>query len=143
MPEFEDSLLTPASALAVWKILYDPLRFAEWWAGFDRATAGDARGGEGDVTLWPEGYPDFALPQRVESHAGDRRVVVSCTVSDLVFEWRLEPADGGTRIGVHVAIPDVEAAREATQREVVTASLRRLAALAAAGTRPGPMSADR
>lgn len=134
MPEFDDSLVTHAPAVTVWKILYDPLRFAEWWSGFDRATPGDARGGDADVTLWPEGYPDFALPQRVQSHAEDHRVVVSCTVSDLEFEWRLEPAGNGTRISVHVEIPDAEAGREATQRRVVTDSLRRLTALAEAET---------
>jgi hypothetical protein len=85
------------------------------------------------VTVWPEGYPDFPLPQRIETQAGDRRVVVSCTVSDLVFEWRLVPTSGGTRISVHVEIPEQEAARVATQREVVTSSLRRLAALSEAG----------
>jgi uncharacterized protein YndB with AHSA1/START domain len=132
VPEFEDSLITAAPPLEVWRILYDPLRFAEWWSGFERVTAGDARGGAGDVTLWPEGYPDFALPQRVESHADEQRVVVSCTVSDLLFEWRLVPADGGTRITVSVGIPPAEAAREETQRAVVRASLRRLAELAAA-----------
>jgi uncharacterized protein YndB with AHSA1/START domain len=130
MPQFDDFLITPASAVAVWKVLYDPLRFAEWWTGFEKVTTGDARGGDADVTLWPEGYPDFALPQRVESHSVDQRIVVSCTVSELVFEWRLEPVDGATRISVHVEIPEAEAAREAAQREVITSSLRRLAALA-------------
>jgi uncharacterized protein YndB with AHSA1/START domain len=130
VPTFDDSTITPAPAIAVWKILYDPLRFADWWCDVERVTPGDARGGDADVTLWPEGYPDFALPQRVESHADDRRIVVSCTVSELVFEWRLESLSSGTRIGVHVEIPEVEAAREATQRRIVAASLRRLAELA-------------
>jgi uncharacterized protein YndB with AHSA1/START domain len=132
MPEFDYSLVSAAPPRQVWKILYDPLRFAEWWSGFDRVTPGDARGGDADVTLWPEGYPEFALPQRVESHADEQRVVVSCTVSDLHFEWRLQPVDGGTDVSVHVEIPAAEAAREATQRDVVAASLRRLSALAEA-----------
>jgi uncharacterized protein YndB with AHSA1/START domain len=134
VPTFDDAVVTPATPREVWKILYDPLRFAEWWSGFDRATPGDARGGDGDVTLWPAGYPDFALPQRVRSHAEEHRIVVSCTVSELRFDWSLEPAGRGTRIAVHVEIPAAEAAREATQRDVVAASLRRLAALAG----PGP-----
>ena len=132
MPQFDDRLIAAASPLRVWKILYDPLRFADWWSGFDKVTPGDARGGDADVTLWLEGYPDFALPQHVESHADDQRVVVSCTVSDLHFDWRLEPVGAGTRITAHVEIPEAEAAREARQREVVSASLRRLAALAEA-----------
>ncbi len=132
MPEFDDATTTSATAVQVWKVLYDPMRFSQWWSGFDNVTAGDARGGEGDVTLWPAGYPDFPLPQRVRTQQRQQRVVVSCTVSDIVFEWRLEPAEQGTRISVHVEIPEHEAARLATQRDVVTSSLRRLAALAEA-----------
>jgi uncharacterized protein YndB with AHSA1/START domain len=132
MPEFDDETISAAPAMQVWKILYNPMRFPEWWSGFASVTAGDAKGGTGDVTVWPEGYPDFPLPQRIETQARDQRVVVSCTVSDLVFEWRLEPAGPGTRISVHVEIPEKEAARLETQREVVTSSLRRLAALAEA-----------
>lgn len=130
MPDFDDAATTTATTVQVWKILYDPMRFSEWWAGFDSVTVGDARGGPGDVTLWPAGYPDFPLPQRVDAEERQQRVVVSCTVSDLVFEWRLEPRSDGTRISVHVEIPEREAARLATQRDVVASSLRRLAALA-------------
>ncbi len=130
MPAFDDETTSAAPALQVWKILYDPMRFPQWWSGFASVAEGDANGGAGDVTVWPDGYPDFPLPQRIETQSQDHRVVVSCTVSDLVFEWRLEPVDPGTRISVHVEIPEKEAARLATQREVVTSSLRRLAALA-------------
>jgi len=130
VPEFDDETTSTAPAVQVWKILYNPMRFAEWWAGFASVTVGDANGGAGDVTVWPEGYPDFPLPQRIETQSQNQRVVVSCTVSDLVFEWRLEPVDPGTRISVHVEIPEKEAARLETQREVVASSLRRLAALA-------------
>jgi hypothetical protein len=58
--------------------------------------------------------------------------VISCLVSDLRFDWRLEPLDGGraTRISVHVEIPQAEAHRLGTQREVIAASLSRLAAVA-------------
>jgi hypothetical protein len=59
-------------------------------------------------------------------------VTISCLVSDLVFAWRLDPLPGtdGTRISVHVELPDQEARRLEGQREVVSASLRALAALA-------------
>jgi uncharacterized protein YndB with AHSA1/START domain len=130
MPQFDDDTTTPASPRQVWKILYDPMRFPEWWTGFESVVPGDANGGRGDVTVYPDGYPDFPLPQVVETRTVDRRVVVSCTVSDLVFDWRLEPLDPGTRISVHVEIPEREEARLATQREVVTSSLHRLAELA-------------
>jgi uncharacterized protein YndB with AHSA1/START domain len=130
MPEFDDETTSAAPAVAVWKILYNPMRFPEWWSGFASVTAGDAKGGAGDVTVWPDGYPDFPMPQRIETQSQNQRVVVSCTISDLVFEWRLAPVEPGTRISVHVEIPEKEAARLATQREVVASSLRRLAALA-------------
>jgi uncharacterized protein YndB with AHSA1/START domain len=130
MPTFDDETISKASPRAVWKVLYDPLRFPDWWSGIESAVAGDANGGNADVTLYPTGYPDFPLPQLVETRAEDRRVVVSCTVSDLVFDWRLDVHGPGTRIGVHVEIPEREHARLATQQEVISASLRRLAELA-------------
>ena len=110
------------------------MRFPEWWAGFASVAPGDANGRGGDVTLYPDGYPDFPMPQRRAIRArDDRRVVVSCTISDLVFDWRLEPLDPGTRIAVHVEIPEHEAARLAAQREyrgLVTAPPGRVAELA-------------
>jgi uncharacterized protein YndB with AHSA1/START domain len=130
MPIFDDEMTTTASPRQVWKLLYDPMRFPDWWSGFESAAAGDANGGPGDVTLYPDGYPDFPLPQIVDMRTQDHRVVVSCTVSDLVFDWRLEPCGAGTRISVHVEIPEKEQARLAAQRQVVTSSLRRLAELA-------------
>lgn len=130
MPDFDDQTTTSASAVAVWKILYDPLRFPEWWPGMATVRAGDAKGGTAEITMWPEGYPDFPMPQHIAATAEQRRVVVSCTISDLVFEWRLEPVGPGTRIAVHVEIPEREAARLATQRETIGSALRRLAALA-------------
>ena len=47
-------------------------------------------------------------------------MTVSCQVSDLVFEWRLEEEPGGgTRIAVHVEIPEAEAHRLDGQRAAV------------------------
>jgi hypothetical protein len=51
-------------------------------------------------------------------------------VSDLRFEWRLDPVVRGTRISVHVEIPEREAARLDMQRDVIESSLRKLAELA-------------
>jgi uncharacterized protein YndB with AHSA1/START domain len=130
MPIFDDATTTTASPLAVWQILYDPLRFPEWWSGFGEVRRGDALGGGADITMWPDGYPDFPMPQLMDTRSQDQRVVVSCTISDIVFDWRLEPHASGTTIAVHVEIPEHEAARLAAQRDIVTASLHRLAALA-------------
>jgi hypothetical protein len=80
------------------------------------------------------------MPQQLRADAGGRQVTISCLVSDLVFAWRLEPlpeADG-TRIAVHVELPEQEAHRLEGQRGVVSASLRALAALAEGATDARP-----
>ena len=110
-------------------LLYDPLRFPEWWTGIASTT----NDGDGDYTMYVEGYPDFPMPQALDAAREDNRVTISCMVSDLVFQWRLAPSDGGTEISVHVEIPEREAARVAMQRELVGSALRNLAALATQG----------
>jgi hypothetical protein len=108
-------------------LLYDPMRFPEWWTGIQSTTYGD----EGDYTMFVDGYPEFPMPQALDTSQNDNRVTISCMVSDLVFQWRLAPIDGGTEISVHVEIPEREAARMAMQREFVGSALRNLATLAA------------
>jgi hypothetical protein len=61
-------------------------------------------------------------------------IVISCLLHDFVYDWRLEPLDGGraTRITVRVAIPDEKVERfEQFQRAMIGASVRRLAEVAA------------
>ncbi|MBV8711115.1 MAG: hypothetical protein JOY56_05030, partial [Solirubrobacterales bacterium] len=82
-------------------------------------------------TIYPQGYPDFPMAQLLGADHDQQRVTVSCLVSDLRFEWRLEPDGGGTRITVDVEIPETEAHRLDGQREIVRTSVKRLAALAA------------
>ena len=134
MPTFDDATTTTAPVEEVWKLLYDPARLPEWWNGVERAES-YGTDGKGDITIWPEGYPDFPMPQNLLADADGRRVTISCLVSDLEFRWQLEPlaADDGTRISVDVAIPEEEAHRLDGQRAAVSASLRSLAALAASG----------
>ena len=126
MPEFEDQARADAPPEDVWKLLYDPGRFPDWWAGVGSVETGRA----GEYTMYPEGYPDFPMPQQMRVTASG--VTISCLVSDLVFEWRLAPLDGGsaTHITVHVEIPEAEAQRLAAQQAVISESLARLAALA-------------
>ena len=135
MPAFDDATTTAAPPEEVWKALQDPARYPSWWVGWASVEPGE----DGALTMYPVGYPDFPMPQAVRTERGDRRVTVSCQVSDLVFEWRLdeEPA-GGTRISVHVEIPDEEAHRLADQKAAVHGSLVRLADLAGAATRRAP-----
>jgi uncharacterized protein YndB with AHSA1/START domain len=139
MPTFDDATTSAAPVEEVWKLLYDPGRFPEWWQGMETVER-RAHEGRGDFTMYPDGYPDFPMPQQLRADSGGRQVTISCLVSDLVFEWRLEPlaADDGTRIAVHVEIPEAEAHRLDGQRDVVSASLRSLAALAAATPTDAP-----
>jgi uncharacterized protein YndB with AHSA1/START domain len=128
MPSFHDSATSAASPEEVWKLLYDPARFPDWWTGIGTVEVHDA----GAYTLYPEGYPEFPMPQLLDAQRHEHRVTVSCLVSDLRFEWRLEPAvTDGTLISVDVEIPDAEAHRLEQQRELISASLKRLARVAA------------
>ena len=132
MPSFDDATTTAASAEEVWKALYDPARYPSWWVGWATVEPD----GDDTFTMYPVGYPDFPMPQQLRTDGDGHRVLVSCLVSDLVFEWHLEPLDDGTRIAVHVELPEEEAHRLESQRGVVSASLRSLAALAAATDEP-------
>jgi uncharacterized protein YndB with AHSA1/START domain len=127
MPSFHDSANSRAAPEEVWKLLYDPARFPRWWAGIGTVEVGE----DGAYTMYPEGYPDFPMAQLLNTDRDERRVKVSCMVSDLTFEWSLQPREGeGTRISVDVEIPESEAARLESQRTAISASLRKLAALA-------------
>jgi uncharacterized protein YndB with AHSA1/START domain len=123
VPSFHDSATSAEPPEEVWKLLYDPARFPEWWAGIGSV---DVQEGD-EYTMYPDGYPDFPMGQLLESRREEQRVIVSCLVSDLRFEWRLEPAGGGTLITVDVEIPEAEAHRLDTQREVIRTSLQQLA----------------
>src|ERR1700754_2203798 len=101
MPTFDDATTTTAPVEEVWKLLYDPTRFPEWWEGIETV---ERREGGGDITMYPRGYPDFPMPQALRTDGDAHRLTISCLVSYLVFEWRLEALDAGTRIGVHVEI---------------------------------------
>jgi len=137
MPSFDDETTTTAPVEEVWKLLYDPSRFPQWWRGVETVEP-PVPGTEGDYTMYPEGYPDFPMPQALRADTSGHQVTISCLVSDLVFAWRLEPlpGDDGTRIGVHVEIPEHEAHRLDTQRDAISASLRSLAQRAAATAAP-------
>ncbi len=129
MPSFHDSATSSASPEEVWKLLYDPSRFPDWWAGIGTVEVADGA----QYTMYPDGYPDFPMAQLLDTARDQQRVTVSCLVSDLRFEWRLEPDGAGTAISVDVEIPAAEAHRLETQREVIGNSVRRLAELAAGG----------
>lgn len=129
MPAFHDRANSTAPPEEVWKLLYDPRRFPDWWAGIGSVEVGEADG----YTMYPDGYPDFPMAQMLETQRAEQRVTISCLVSDLRFEWQLEPDGAGTAITVEVEIPEAEAHRMAGQRELISRSLARLAALASEG----------
>lgn len=128
MPSFHDNATSAAPPEEVWKLLYDPARFPDWWAGIGTVEVED----DGNYTMYPDGYPDFPMAQLLDSHRGQQLVTVSCLVSDLRFQWQLEPTGEGTQISVDVEIPEAEAHRLDSQRAVIHASLERLAQLATA-----------
>ena len=143
MLTFEDSLTTSAPPRKVWKVLHDPARFPEWWAGFARIEEGEEDDGglSGftaflDQSLYQDMDPARPMAHSVRSDAATDRVVISCLVANIEFEWRLAPveAGGGTRIEVAVTVPDNRAGRFELQRTIVEASIRRLARLAEAGS---------
>lgn len=126
MPAFALSAHAPAPVEEVWKLLHDPSRFPEWWEGIETV-----RTREDDVfTMWPQGYPDFPMDQRLETVPGRGRVTISCLVSDLVFRWELTEAGDETDIAVQVELPEREAHRLPEQRRLLQGSIITLAGLA-------------
>src|SRR3954447_15112887 len=131
MPAFTLTATAAAPVEEVWKLLYDPARFPQWWAGVETGRRGEG----GDYTMWPTGYPDFPMAQRMRSVRSDARVTISCLVSDLEYRWQLSDLGDDTGIEVMVNLPDAEAHRLPVQRELLSASLANLARIAAG--RPG------
>ena len=128
MEAFDETALAAAAPEEVWKLLYDPARFPDWWAGVGSVQPG---GDAGDYTMYPEGYPDFPMPQALSTSQDNGTVKISCLVSNLCFTWQLRPVGGGTEISVHVEIPEEEAHRLETQRDIIRRSVANLAGLAA------------
>jgi hypothetical protein len=129
VPGFEERAVCRAPAHEVWKLLYDPARFSEWWAGWERVEPGEG----GAVTRFDRRWPDFAYPTNVSTRREEGRVVVSCQLSDIVHEWVIEPAAEGCALLVRVDLPAEESERLEDQRADVRESLKRLVARAEAG----------
>lgn len=128
MPGFALSADCRAPVEEVWKLLFDPTRFPEWWVGIETVRTD----GPGAYTQWPSGYPDFPMPQKLRVDQANGRVTVSCQVSDIDVVWQLAEGGAGTSIHVHVSLPAHEAHRLDGQRQLIAESLRRLTALAEA-----------
>jgi len=130
MPGFALTARCRAPVEEVWKLLFDPTRFPEWWAGIE-AVRQDA---PGEFTQWPTGYPDFPMPQKLRVEEASERVTISCQVSDIDIVWQLGEAGAGTSINVNVILPEREAHRLDGQQQVISESLRRLTVLAEAAS---------
>jgi uncharacterized protein YndB with AHSA1/START domain len=115
MPTFDDETDTPAAPEEVWKALYDPARFPEWWSGLERVVPGDAKGGDGDFTIFPEGYPDFPMPQQLSTRLQEaaegwrRRAAVPRGGTDAGNRWAATLADIGRPV-VGTVEPELELA---------------------------------
>ncbi|HEY6694173.1 MAG TPA: SRPBCC family protein [Solirubrobacteraceae bacterium] len=133
MPTVADHATSAAPPEDVWKLLYDPSRFPEWWPGMQRVELG---ADEGDFTFWYEEWPDVAMPQKLVTQRGGARVTISCLVSFMDIRWELSEEGDGTRIDVTAAIPEAEAARSERVRGWLAQSVRQLAAVAATDAPP-------
>ena len=125
MPAFEQSTVCRAPAEEVWKLLHDPARFPDWWAGLERVEAGG-----GGVARYMQAWPDFAYPTRVSTRREQGRVTISCLLSDIRQDWTLSRHPNGCRVQVRVELPEPEAERLAAVRAEVQVSLPRLVAIA-------------
>ena len=134
MPEFTISATCQSPAEEVWKLLYDPHRFSEWWCGTERVEAVTADSATRYVAEWP----DFPYPTRVTTRSDGTRVMISCLVSDIVQEWSLEPASGGCTVRLRVEVPEAEAQRLATVRDELERSVPRLILAAERADRAQP-----
>ena len=100
MPAFRDSATTTAPPEEVWKILYDPGRFPEWWTGVGSVETAAADGSRTPYTMYPDGYPDFPMPQLLRTDRAAGRITISCQVSDIDVTWQLADTAPGTAITV-------------------------------------------
>lgn len=132
MPGFRLTDRARAPIEEVWKLLHDPARFPDWWAGVETVRSE----ADGRYTMWPVGYPDFPMAQLLDESPGTDRVVISCLVSDLVFSWQLGASGEATDITVAVEIPEREAHRVPDQRALLARSIRTLAELAERESQP-------
>jgi uncharacterized protein YndB with AHSA1/START domain len=131
MSGFTLSGTAAAPVEGVWKLLFDPSRFPEWWAGVEKVQV-DA---PGEYTAWYAGRPDFPMPRRLRTNRVEGRVTVSCQVSDIDFAWQLGERGDDTEITARVAIPPAMDGLLDEQRELIAMSLTSLAELAEADAR--------
>jgi len=136
---FTESAVAAVRPREVWKILHDPGRFPEWWAGYasieDVGAIDEAEKrftAYLDKAVYEDMDPRRPMDMALRTHGDGERVVVSCLVADIEFDWHLQPLNGGreTRIDVAVAVPERRANRYELMRRIVDDSIPRLIRLA-------------
>jgi uncharacterized protein YndB with AHSA1/START domain len=129
MPGFTLTASAAAPVEEVWKLLFDPARFPEWWAGVGTARVD----GTGAYTIWPVGDTGHAMPQRMRAERTAGRITMSCQVNEIDYAWQLTEDGDGTGIIVRVAIAPAQAHQLDQTQELMAASLPALVALAESG----------
>lgn len=142
-PRWERSAKATSAAppAAVWGLLLDGRRWAEWNPGVQWMTVEGPLAPGTVVTLKPKGAPQTAF--RIEGVVEPAYLALVVTFGPLAtmrLRWELAPAGGGTALAQTVGIGGPLAGlllRRAAERIAarMAASLERLGALAAAGER--------
>ncbi|GAA4702447.1 hypothetical protein GCM10023215_47130 [Pseudonocardia yuanmonensis] len=115
-----------APAVEVWKLLHDPLRFTEWWAGITGVEATS----DGAILYAEALMPGVAIPVRVTAGLDGEQMRFGCMITDDVYIWTLEPLPDGCSVSVHVDVASDEDERVHARRAEIAASLPRLVAAA-------------
>jgi uncharacterized protein YndB with AHSA1/START domain len=110
----------------VWKLLFDPSRFPEWWVGIETVRVDTDR----EYTIWAEGLPDFPMPQSMRTDPANGRVLMSCQVLELDFAWQLAEDGDDTVITLRVTAPEPKTPVLTEKRPLLAASVVALAELA-------------
>ena len=130
MPGFELNTDCRAPVEEVWKLLFDPDRFLDWWAGIE-AVRKDA---PGQFTLWPPATPT----SRCRKSCGPTRPTGGSSSparsSPSIWSGSSPKAGTGTSIHLNVTAPESQAHRLDRQRQLIEESLRRLTTLAEAAS---------
>lgn len=135
MIAIEESMLCHAPPLHVWKLLYDPARFSEWWSGVQRSEP--SRDGA-NFSLGEQREGPFAM--HIATARESSRIMIRCMATDDLFTWTLEPHPKGCRVRVCIEVAVDDAVHVRARHESLLSSLPKLADVAKRGTAGAAMS---
>lgn len=122
---FEETAVCRASALVVWKLLYDPNRFVDWWSGVVRSETRAA-----GAVIRTESDPDFEVPLRMSPLREGSGVMMRCLVTDTVWIWGLEPHPQGCLVRMRLEVSAADEDLVISMHASMLASLPRLVSAA-------------